>query len=103
MTKMKKTTALLVNLSMASTLFWGVPTLEADDLVVRESAQTSAYCHIKFPPMRPETLSWEKPELDQNSGAIIDFYGPCDHDVTGAHEVNIQRRIYRAEHYGDGD
>jgi hypothetical protein len=88
---MKKTISLLSNLFLSSTLFWGVSTLSADELVVKETADMSAYCHMKFPPMRPDTLSWAQPVLDESAGNIIDFYGPCDHDPTGADEVRIQR------------
>ena len=89
---MKKTISLLSNLFLSSTLFWGVPTLGADELVVKETADLSAYCHMKFPPMRADTLSWAQPVLDESAGNIIDFYGPCDYDPTGAEEIRIQRR-----------
>jgi hypothetical protein len=89
---MKKTISLLSNMFLASTLFWGVPTLGADELVVKEAADPSAYCHMKFPPMREDTLSWPQPVLDGSTGNIIDFYGSCDHNPTGAEEIRIQRR-----------
>ena len=89
---MKKTISLLSNLFLASTLFWGAPTVEADELVIKEAANLTFYCHMKFPPMREDTLSWAQPVLDETAGNIIDFYGPCDHDPTGADEVRIQRR-----------
>jgi hypothetical protein len=89
---MKKTNSIVFNLLLASTLFWGLPTVEAQELVVKEAANASAYCHMKFPPMREDTLGWEQPVLDQNAGNIIDFYGPCDHDPTGVSERARQRR-----------
>jgi len=42
--------------------------------------------------MRADTLSWAQPVLDESAGNIIDFYGPCDYDPTGAEEIRIQRR-----------
>jgi len=89
---MKTRISLLTNLFLSSTLFWGVPTLAAEELVIKEAAEASAYCHMKFPPMRPETLSWAQPVLDESAGSVIDFYGPCDHDPTGAEEIGKQRR-----------
>lgn len=56
---MKKAKSLIINLFLSSTLFWGVPTVEADTVVVKEPAEANSYCHIKFPEMRSETLSWE--------------------------------------------
>ena len=47
---------------------------------------------MKFPPMREDTLSWAQPVLDENAGNIIDFYGPCDYDPTGAAERTRQSR-----------
>lgn len=89
---MKKTMSIVSNLLLSSTLFWGLPTVEADELVFKEAANASAYCHMKFPPMREDTLSWAQPVLDENAGNIIDFYGPCDYDPTGAAERTRQRR-----------
>ena len=89
---MKKTISIVSNLLLVSTLFWGLPAVEAEELVFKEAANASAYCHMKFPPMREDTLSWERPVLDQNAGNIIDFYGPCDYDPTGATERARQRR-----------
>ena len=100
---MKKTISLLSNMFLASTLFWGVPTLGADELVVKEAADLSRYCHMKFPPMRADTLSWDRPVLDETAGNVIDFYGSCDHDPTGAEEVRIQRRMLRDNYFADGD
>jgi hypothetical protein len=76
---------------LSSTLFWSLQTAAADELVLKQSADASAYCHMKFPPMREDTLSWQQPVLDGSVGNIIDFYGPCDHDPTGAAERMRQR------------
>jgi hypothetical protein len=89
---MKKTNSIVFNLLLASTLFAGAYAVEADELVMKEVANASAYCHMKFPPMREDTLGWERPVLDHNAGNIIDFYGPCDHDPTGLSERTRQRR-----------
>ncbi len=88
---MKRTMSIVSNLLLSSTLFWSVPAAQAEELVVKHAADESAYCHIKFPPMREDTLSWAQPVLDENAGNIIDFYGPCDYDPTGAVEKSRQR------------
>ena len=89
---MKKTVPIVSNLLLLSTLFWGLPAVEAEELVFKEAANASAYCHMKFPPMREGTLSWEQPVLDESAGNIIDFYGSCDYDPTGVTERTRQRR-----------
>ena len=61
---MKNKAIFLANLFLFSTLFWGVPTVEADEIVLKEPAEATSYCHMKFPEVRPETLSWEAPILD---------------------------------------
>ena len=51
----------------------------------------SNYCHLQFPAMRPSTLTSDRPQLKSaNTGDIVDFYGPCDHDPTGKEEVLSQ-------------
>jgi hypothetical protein len=100
---MKKTTSVLSGLLLSSALFCGAATLNADDLVVKAPLEISGYCHMKFPPMRENTLSWAQPVLDENAGNIIDFYGPCDHDPTGVHERRTQRRHSFHGIYGDSD
>src|SRR5512142_2300047 len=88
---MKKMVSLLVNLLLSSTLFWGVPSAYGDE-VFKAPADPSSYCHMKFPPLRSDTLSWDSPALEESAGNIIDFYGPCDYDPMGREEVEIERR-----------
>jgi len=52
--------------------------------------------------MSEATLSWDRPELNADAGKIIDFYGPCDYDPTGAAEVRTQRAILQRQLHGDG-
>lgn len=57
------------------------------------STGTNNYCHLKFPAIREETLSGDRPVLqDAKSGEIIDFYGPCSFDPLGKDAVQGQRR-----------
>jgi len=52
---MKRNISLLASLILSSTLFRGMPAVEAAELVNREAANLSFYCHMKFPPMRANT------------------------------------------------
>lgn len=100
---MRKTESLLSSLFLSSILFWGVPTVEANELVIEEAANLSFYCHMQFPEMRADTLSWDRPVLDTTAGNVIDFYGSCDHDPTGADAIRVQRRVLLREIYGDSE
>ena len=55
---MKKTVSLLTNLLIASTLFWGVSSVNGEIVggqeIVKEPASPAGYCHMQFPPMRDE-------------------------------------------------
>jgi len=99
--KMKKTISLLSNLLLSPILFWGVPRVEANELVESEVADVAGYCHMKFAPVREATLFWERPELNADAEKSIDFYGPCDYDPTGATEIRAQRAILLRDFHGD--
>jgi hypothetical protein len=104
---MKKSVSLLSNLLLFSTLFWGVPVAYGEELgpgqVVRVPASEASYCHMKFPPMREDSLSWSQPVFDDSSAAIIDFYGSCDYDPLGKDEIRVQRRQKLHGSYGDSE
>ena len=104
---MKKTVSLLTNLLIASTLFWGVPSVNGEIVggqeIVKEPVSAAGYCHMQFPPMSDDSLSSERPVFDANAGNSIDFYGSCDYDPLGADEVKAQRRVLIREKYDDGD
>ena len=100
---MKKSVSLLCNLLLSSTLFWGVPSAEAQEIISSVPAGTTDYCHLKFPTMREDSLSWERPVLDSTAGSMVDFYGPCDYDPLGVDEIRVQRRVILRGHFDDGD
>jgi hypothetical protein len=100
---MKKSISLLSNLLLSSALLWGVPSLGAEETVSIVPNDTAAYCHLKFPAMREDTLSWEQPILDPHTGNIVDFYGPCDYDPMGLDEIRVQRRVLLRGDFNDGD
>ena len=98
---MKKTISLLSTLLISSALFWGVSPANANELVETEVVEFSGYCHMKFAPMIESTLSWDRPVLNADAGKIIDFYGPCDYDPTGAAEIRAQRSMLLNSFHGD--
>ena len=100
---MNKVTSLLSNLLLSATLFWGLPAAATDLPIVRIPADSGDYCHMKFPALREDSLSWEKPVLDESAGNIVDFYGPCDYDPAGLDEIRAQRRVMRHGVYEDGE
>lgn len=105
---MKKTISLLTNLLLASTLFWSVPSVNGEivggqELIVKVPVGDTGYCHMKFPPMREDSLSWEQPVLNEAAGNTIDFYGSCDHDPTGKDEIEAQRRLLLRGYFDDGE
>ena len=100
---MKKTASLISSLFVSSLLFLGAPTVEADEPGIKEAANLSFYCHMQFPTMHEESLSWDRPVLDSATGNVVDFYGSCDHDPTGVDEIKIQRRILLRGVYDDGE
>ena len=105
---MKKSISLLNSVLLSSTLFLGVPLARADvvggqESIVKVPSADGTYCHMKFPPMREETLSWDRPVLDESAGNVIDFYGPCDYDPTGKDAVENQRREILHSTFMDGD
>ena len=52
------------------------------------------YCHLRFPAMRPSTLTSAKPQLKPaTTGDIVDYYGACDYDPTGKEEVLRQKQM----------
>lgn len=100
---MKRNISLVTNLLLSSTLFWGVPTADGQEAVVRIPAETTSYCHMKFPMIREDTLFSVDPRLNESAGNIVDFYGSCDHDPLGSDEIKAQRRVLRRGIYGDGE
>jgi hypothetical protein len=68
------------------------PLWAAEGVTGKVAAGMSNYCHMKFPAIREETLSWDRPVLkDASSGDIIDFYGPCNYDPLGKDAIWSQR------------
>jgi len=64
----------------------------APGVISNATLASGSYCHLKFPAIREETLSWDRPVLkDASSGDIVDFYGPCDTDPLGEAQIDDQK------------
>jgi hypothetical protein len=98
-----KTIALLTNLIISSTLFWGVPAVSSQEVMLRVPADMTSYCHMKFPPISEESLFSGSPVLNESAGNSIDFYGSCDHDPLGLDEIRAQKQLLMRGHFADGD
>ena len=78
---------LTVSMVLGSSVLWA-----AEGIIFKNADPSGLYCHLRFPAIREETLSTNRPVLkDPSEGDIIDFYGPCDHDPLGKAEVQRQR------------
>jgi hypothetical protein len=90
--------AFAATLGLSSTHVW------ADDEFIshHESADVNTtpssvenYCNLKFPAIRGRTRDSDNPQLKSaNSGDVVDYYGPCDHDPLGKDEVLSQKHDF---------
>jgi hypothetical protein len=89
---MKIATSFLTALALVGSLGSSVAFAAADGVVSNATLTPGNYCHLTFPAIREETLSWDRPVLkDASSGDIIDFYGSCEHDPLGKDEIASQK------------
>ena len=66
---------------------------QPDGVLSKTELGGSNYCHLQFPAIRPSTLNTDHPQLKSpNTGDVIDYYGPCDHDPLGKSEVLSQEQ-----------
>jgi hypothetical protein len=98
---MKRTLSLLTNLLLSSSLLWGVSAAGAQE-ILRVPAESSGYCHMKFPTIREDTLFSANPVLN-DSAASVDFYGSCDHDPLGMDEIRTQKEMLLRGSLADGE
>jgi hypothetical protein len=94
----KKSKAVVFSAILAATLgfgfgrAWAAQGVISKDVVeANDLGGAGNYCHLKFPAIEPGTLGSDQPVLQSaDTGEIIDFYGPCDHDPLGPDEVKNQ-------------
>ncbi len=96
---MSKIKSLLSAALLASAFFWDAPlatgqetNAQVEAMIFRVATEDGSYCHLKFPMIREDTLSWQRPVFGDGP-AVIDFYGPCNHDPLGRDEVHAQRQL----------
>jgi hypothetical protein len=85
---------------LAALLFTGAlgsinTAMSADGVVSKDDLATDSYCNLKFDAMRAQSLDTDNPVIN-NSGAVIDFYGPCNESPVG--EDQIQAQKLQAQH-----
>jgi hypothetical protein len=88
---MKRIGLTLAALTMAGVIGVSATAKGEDGVLLKEEASGGSYCHMKFPAIQESTLLTDHPQLKSaDSGDIVDYYGPCDHDPLGKDEVNNQ-------------
>jgi hypothetical protein len=104
MTRLKGICSMLF-LTGALVGLWSSPLWAAEGIISRAPDSSGIYCNLKFPAIKEETLTSDRPVLkDPSEGDIVDFYGPCDHDPLGKEEVQRQKGdIQREKHRQFGD
>lgn len=66
---------------------------DAEELSKTESAVGGNYCHVRFTAITVASLATNYPDLmSQDSGDVIDFYGPCNENPVGHDQVAAQKR-----------
>ena len=97
--------SILSALVLAGTLGWAAAVWAQEGVLLKVALTTEGnYCHMRFPAMREETLSWDRPVLkDPNEGDLIDFYGSCSHDPMGKAEIESQQLAYTRDLNRDAD
>jgi hypothetical protein len=89
---MKIATSLMGALLLLGSVGTSTAFAAAAGVISNTELTPGSYCHLQFPAIREDTLWWDGPVLkDANSGDIIDFYGPCDHDPMGRGEIASQK------------
>ena len=64
----------------------------ASDADVVSKAESTNYCHLRFPAITDESLATNNAVLKgQDSGDIIDFYGPCNENPLGQDQIAAQK------------
>ena len=80
---------------LAALLFTGAlgsinTAMGADGVISKDELATDSYCHQKFHAMRAQSLDTDNPVIN-NSGAVIDFYGPCNENPVGEDQIQAQK------------
>jgi hypothetical protein len=89
---MKIVTSFLAALLLAGSLGASNTFAAADGVISNATLTPGSYCHLRFPAITENTLSSDRPVLDDASnGDIVDFYGACSEDPRGVDQIQHQR------------
>jgi hypothetical protein len=81
---MKIATSFLAAMLFTAALGTSNNAIAANEDTEKVPLSTDNYCHEKFPAIRGSTLGTDDPTLkDNDTGDVIDFYGPCNESPTG--------------------
>ena len=94
MLRVKNSKWLISGLILTATLsLGGAEVMAADGVLSKTQLTDGNYCHLRFPAIRPSTVGTDHPQLKSaNTGDIVDFYGPCNHNPLGKDEVSNQEQ-----------
>jgi hypothetical protein len=82
---MKNTKSLLVALILLGNIAVSGIAFAADGVISEDVLSTGSYCHEKFSAIEGKSLASDDPVLKSaQAGDIIDYYGPCDGEKSGA-------------------
>jgi hypothetical protein len=104
MSRLKELCSILFLTGTLVVLFGSV-SWTAEGIISKVPDSSGIYCNLKFPAIKEDTLTSNRPQLkDPSEGDIVDFYGPCDYDPLGKEEVQRQKGdIQREKHRIFGD
>ena len=89
---MKIATSFLAALLLAGSVGASNTFAAAEGVISNATLTPGSYCHLRFPAITENTLSSDRPVLDDVSNDnIVDFYGPCNEDPRGVDQIQHQR------------
>ncbi len=97
---------LAVSLGFGIVRAWAAEGVSKNVVVATALGSASNYCHLKFPAIDQSSFGSDQLVLkDADTGDMIDYYGPCDHDPLGkeeaAKQLHDQQLYHQRGHGGD--
>ena len=103
---MKKRGSLLFIFLLSSALLWDAPA-QAQALPGGKArgvpAETTAYCHGKFPDMDEDSLSAAYPGWNDGLVHAVDRYASCDYDPLGLDDIKTRPLTIFGRLYGGAE
>lgn len=96
---MKNTKSLLAVLILLGNIAVSATAIADDGVISEDVLSTGSYCHEKFSAIEGMSLATDEPVLKSaQSEDVIDYYGPCDENLTGKNQVREQK-LHFQHHY----